>query len=426
MSKSHLESKPLPVFTILLLSSLYFAQGLPSGFLAHALPALLREYGVSVEYIGLLKLLALPWFLKFLWAPFVDQTEIARLGNHRGWILLMQSLLASLLLIISLFPPDTLFGSLIIGFFVVVVLINATAATQDIATDGLAVRLLPPQWRGLGNSIQVSGFKLGMIISGSLLLLGVDKLGWALSFQLLALSVVLLLIPALFFQERHEAFDRTLGDNKAENKTENKATWLHAYKGFFSQQGIVYWLAVLFTYKIADSLGSGMIKPLLIDSGFSLSEVAEFTFWASVAGLVSALLAGFIYYRLGAKWSLLIFGLFQAAGIAAYALLAVGELSHTTVLAIALFEQAADGMSTVALFALMMGQCRVGHEGSDYTVQACIQVVMSGVVGAASGFVAKFAGYDSLFLIAGLLGLLALVPVYIYFSKQSFQSVKSC
>jgi len=414
MTKSRLENKSLPAFTVILLSSLYFAQGLPSGFLAHALPALLREYGVSLEYIGLLKLLALPWFLKFLWAPFVDRAEIARLGDHRGWILLMQSLLATLILLISFFPPDTLFGSLIIGFFVVVLFINTTAATQDIATDGLAVKLLPPRWRGLGNSIQVSGFKLGMIISGSLLLLSVDKLGWALSFQLLALSIVLLLIPALFFKEQNEENATALQKNKAVNKT----GWFDAYKGFFSQQGIAYWLAILFTYKIADSLGSAMIKPLLIDSGFSLTDVAEFTFWASLAGLVSALIAGLVYYRIGAKWSLLIFGMFQAIGIAAYALLAIGELSTTTVLVIALFEQAADGMSTVALFALMMGQCRVGHEGSDYTVQACIQVLMSGVVGALSGFVAKLLGYESLFLMAGLFGIFALIPVYIYFSKQ--------
>jgi len=420
MSKSPLENKPLPAFTIIILSSLYFAQGLPSGFLAHALPALLREYGVSLEYIGLLKLLALPWFLKFLWAPFVDRTEIARLGDHRGWILLMQSLLATLILLISFFPPETLFGSLIIGFFVVVVFINSTAATQDIATDGLAVKLLPPRWRGLGNSIQVSGFKLGMIISGSLLLLSVDKLGWMLSFQLLALSIVLLLIPTLFFKERNEDSDKS----QKKNKTANKMGWFDTYKGFFSQQGIAYWLVILFTYKIADSLGSAMIKPLLIDSGFSLTDVAEFTFWASLAGLVSALVAGLIYYRIGAKWSLMIFGIFQAIGIAAYALLTMGELNTTIVLAIALFEQAADGMSTVALFALMMGQCREGHEGSDYTVQACIQVVMSGVVGALSGFVAKLAGYEPLFLTAGFLGLLALLPVYIYFSKQPSESTK--
>jgi hypothetical protein len=196
-----------------------------------------------------------------------------------------------------------------------------------------------------------------------------------------------------------------------------KVSWIEAYKGFFSQRGIAYWLVVLFTYKIADSLGSGMIKPLLVDLGYSLTEVAELTFLASISGLVAAVVAGFIYYKMGSKWSLLFFGLLQALGIAAYGLLATGYLSESSVLAVVLFEQAADGMSTVALFALMMGQCRKGHEGSDYTVQACIQVMMSGVVGAFSGFVAKFAGYPTLYMVAGVLGVLVLIPVYLYFSN---------
>ena len=408
----------LPAFTAVLLSSLYFSQGLPSGFLAHALPALLREYGVAVEYIGLLKLLALPWFLKFLWAPFIDRTEIGQLGDHRGWILLMQSMLALLLLTLSFFSPNTLFGSFIIFFFAVVLMINTTAATQDIATDGLAVKLLPEKWRGLGNSIQVSGFKMGMILSGSLLLVSVDKLGWSFSFQLLAISLLLLLIPSFLFKERSSSLlPANSNMNVPASDEQDKVSWVGAYKGFFSQPSIVYWLVVLFTYKIADSLGSGMIKPLLIDSGLSLTDVAELTFWASICGLIAAIVAGFIYYRLGAKWSLLLFGLLQALGIGAYALLANGLLNSDSIMAIALFEQAADGMSTVALFALMMGQCRKGHEGSDYTVQACIQVVMSGVVGALSGFIVKLAGYQILYMVAGLLGVLSLIPVYIYFSN---------
>lgn len=44
-----------------LLTSLNLAQGLPYGFFTQALPAMLRERGVSLEEIGLASLLALPW-----------------------------------------------------------------------------------------------------------------------------------------------------------------------------------------------------------------------------------------------------------------------------------------------------------------------------------------------------------------------------
>ena len=79
--------------TLVLLASLYCAQGLPSGLIAHALPVLLRQHGVDLAVISLLKLLALPWLLKALWAPWVDRLSLfgGRLGHHRGWILPLQA-----------------------------------------------------------------------------------------------------------------------------------------------------------------------------------------------------------------------------------------------------------------------------------------------------------------------------------------------
>ncbi len=77
--------------TLVLLASLYCAQGLPSDLFAHSLPVLLRQHGVDLALIGMLKLLALPWMLKALWAPWVDRIASARLGHHRGWILPLQA-----------------------------------------------------------------------------------------------------------------------------------------------------------------------------------------------------------------------------------------------------------------------------------------------------------------------------------------------
>ena len=73
-------------YKILLLSSLYLAQGLPYGFFTQALPVLLREAGLSLKAISATSLLFLPWALKFLWAPFIDQR-----GTRKQWLLLLQS-----------------------------------------------------------------------------------------------------------------------------------------------------------------------------------------------------------------------------------------------------------------------------------------------------------------------------------------------
>ena len=408
-------------FTILLLSTLYFSQGLPSGLLAHALPALLRQYHVPLEYIGYLKLLALPWMLKFLWAPYVDRFHFSSTGPHRSWILPMQLSVIVLLLVVSRIDPAAICSGYLLPVWRVLLLLNLSSATQDIATDGLTVKLLPSRWRGIGNSIQVSGYKLGLIIGGSLLLLAIDRIGWSASFVALAAILAVLTIPVLLFREPPD-----INEEPAVGKLPVEGYSWRNNRDFFLRPGVTQWMLVLVTYKLGDSLGSTMIKPMLVDAGFSLSLIGTITLAASIAGMFAAVLGGWFYYRLGPAVTLLGFGLLQAMGLAAFALIPLGYNDALLVTGIALFEQMADGMSTVVLFALMMEQCRTNHEGADYSLQACCQVILAGLVGATSGWVASYMGYERHFLGSGLLGLLSLGPAWYflhYFSATANNSI---
>ncbi len=398
--------------SIILLASLYCAQGLPSGLLAHALPALMRQQGVSLEVIGLLKLLALPWVLKVLWAPWVDRLASARLGHRRGWILPLQALVVGLLALIALQTPTMLFNDALWCLLLLVLLINLAAATQDVATDGLAVTLVPPRWRGLGNSLQVGGYKVGMVLSGSVLLVLIDQIGWAPGIGGLALLVALLTLPIFRFRESSATPAPAIGKEPA-----GLGLIWHSYRDFLQRPGILPWLLVVLTFKLGDALGSPMIKPMLVDQGWSLTAIGSLTLVASLAGIGGALVGGLAYAWLGAKRSLLLFGLLQALGLAAWVLVAGTGAPVAGTYAVALFEQVADGMSTVALFAVMMNQCRPGHEGADYTVQACAQVLLGGLVGGVSGFSTALLGYGGHFIGAGLLALAALTWVWLYFRR---------
>jgi MFS family permease len=410
-------SPPAPTLersSIILLASLYCAQGLPSGLLAHSLPILLRQHGVELVYIGLLKLLALPWMLKVLWAPWVDRLASRRLGHHRGWILPLQLGITSIIAAIALLDPSRLFGSHLPWLLALLLLVNLAAATQDIATDGLCVRLLPERWRGLGNSLQVGGYKVGMLISGSGLLLAIDTFGWHRSLGLIALLLLLMTLPISLFRERQR-----LPFQPALAEPVGPQLLLRHYRGLLAQPGMGLWLLVLLSFKLGDALGSPMIKPMLVDQGWSNAALGQLTLLSSVAGILGAMLGGLLYARIGALRALLGFGTLQALGIGAMTLLVSHGGQTGLVYAVALFEQAADGMSTVALFAVMMRMCRAEHEGADFTLQACVQLLLAGMVGAVSGLLAKGLGYCAVFLSAGVLGLLALPLVAYYFAKAA-------
>jgi len=176
-----------------LIGALYVSEGLPFGFFTQALPVLLRQSGLSLTQIGFASLLALPWALKFMWAPMVDHNYSARFGQRKSWIIPAQLLTAAILAWTAVLSPTTDMALI----FVVVALCNLFAATLDIATDALAVRLLSPAERGIGNGVQVAGYRIGMVISGGLLLIVFEQLGWAFSFIFMACLILLLTVLEL-------------------------------------------------------------------------------------------------------------------------------------------------------------------------------------------------------------------------------------
>ena len=60
---------------------LYFIEGSPVSVLWEVLPVYLRRQGTSLRAIGGLRLLELPFSLKFLWSPLVQ-----RFGDRRDWV----------------------------------------------------------------------------------------------------------------------------------------------------------------------------------------------------------------------------------------------------------------------------------------------------------------------------------------------------
>lgn len=189
------QSRSHPAFKFVLLSSLYTSQFLPSAFFFQTLPIFLRQQGASLQVIGLMGLLTLPWMLKFLWAPLVDRYGWRRWGHYKSWIVILQSLLVLTLITCAFIDASNEFL-----LFQGILLIVTLAATQDIATDALAIGLLAPHERGWGNGIQSAGRAMGGILGGGVMLLVLNQVGWRISVWILAGGVLLALLPLLWYR----------------------------------------------------------------------------------------------------------------------------------------------------------------------------------------------------------------------------------
>jgi MFS transporter, PAT family, beta-lactamase induction signal transducer AmpG len=381
---------------VALLGGLYFAQGLPFGFLTKSLPALMRQLGTSLELIGLSSALFLPWALKFLWAPLVDRRYSPRWGRRRSWLLPMQASMVALLALMSLWRP----GLGLLPLMALVILINLVSATQDIAADGLAVSVLTPDERGLGNGLQVGAYRVGMIAGGGLLLGLIDDLGWATSFAVMVSLVILSSVPVVALREPPEALP------EAHLEAPPAPLRDQPMRSFLRQGRATAVLILLLGYKFGNSLADGMLKPFMIDAGFTLSDIGWISgTGGSVAGLIGAALGGLLTKPLGHRRALIVFAVLQAATWAAFAL--VPSPSWGALLALVCAEHIASGLGTVALFTCMMDWCRPERGAIDYTVQASLVVISTGVAAMISGFLAKPLGFSLHFALSALLCLAA-------------------
>lgn len=380
---------------VALLASLYFAQGLPFGFFTQAVPVLLRQSGASLPEIGLANLLALPWALKFLAAPLVDRVGA---GRRRRVILPLQAAAVCVLAALAFVDPARAIPALIVA----TLLSNLLAAGQDIATDALAVDLLDERQRGLGNGVQVAGYRLGMIAGGGALLVVFEALGWTRSFGAMAAMLALASLPVLFAREPAPVA-----------RPAASSDW-RAILDWWRHSDTAAWLLLLAAFKFGDALASAMVRPLLVDQGLDLADVGWMLGWlGSGMGLTGALVGGWLAGRVGRRPALLACGVLQSASILGYAW-AAAYPSLGALWAAGAAEHLFGGMATAALFTAMMDACRPDRAATDYTLQASVVVAATGLGSVVAGLSAHALGYVTHFGVSAALSLLAVGMVAIF------------
>lgn len=396
----------------LLLFSLYWAQGLPVGFMTHALPVILRAQGVSLAHIGGFGLLMLPWSIKIFWAPLVDRVGHEKLGHYRSWIVPMQFLSIVILIALSFVPIQALDQPLyLLIFFITLLSMNLVGATQDIATDGLAVHILKNEQQQWGNTFQVIGSRLGFIVGGGAMLWALDWLAWQKTFLCLAVLVFLNTLPILFFKEPQQ--------QKVPQATAHQAKQtIGQYLNYFiSSPYLVRWLVVLLTFKIADGLSGPLLKPLMVDLGLSLSQIGVYvTMLGAFAALLGAGLAGWSLKYCSRSTALLIFSIFKIFTLAAYAYLAgqyQANLAITPwlIYSINALEDLASAMLLVVMLTLIMQHSRREFAATDFTLQVSIMATVSGGLYMVSGIFADAFGYFSSLVGIVLVAILCLVAI---------------
>ncbi|MGI9245423.1 MAG: MFS transporter [Steroidobacteraceae bacterium] len=367
-------------YKVTLLATLYVAQGLPYGFFTQALPVLLRDAGLSLKAISATSLLFLPWALKFLWAPFVDHR-----GTRKAWLLPLQLAAVVGAAALAALEPGNGYLLLLAAAFV----FNAIAATQDIATDGLAVRVLETRERGLANGLQVGAYRFGMILGGGFLLWVFARTDWATMFACMAALLALTVLPVLLLRE-----PRPRRDDSGPSFMELAHGWVARLRA----PGMSAFIALVCFYKFGDSMVASLVGPFMRDAGLSKEAIAIMKGTVgSVASLAGAAAGGWLAFRAGRRATLLACGLAQSMSLLFYVAAAAGLGGVALLWAGTVGEHLLGSMATVALFTLMMDASDPEHAGTDYTLLACAVVVAMGLANFTGAAIADAADYGTSF-----------------------------
>jgi len=230
MDKSNLFLTENTVLRYLNFSALYTAQGIPEGITFFAIPAWLAMNGKTPMEIGsFVAVIGIPWSLKILIAPLMDRYTILSMGRKRPWVIFGQlGLILSFLSIAFVTDPlNNLTGLMICGF-----MISFFGAFQDVATDGMAIDVVPQQEQARANGImwgsKTIGNALSLIVGTSL----INIIGFSTAVASLSVAVALIMLVPIFFRERpgEKLMPWTKGEISEASKTSQLESWSEIFR----------------------------------------------------------------------------------------------------------------------------------------------------------------------------------------------------
>ena len=242
-----------------------------------------------------------PWGLKFLWSPFIDLIRFRRFGPSRFWIVLTQTMMAVTLAFLFWLDPVEDFALLV----TMMTIHNVFASAQDVAIDGLAVRVLPDSELSWANGLMFSAQNIGMAVGGGGSLLLAARFGFSAAFALvLGALVCLLLTVSVRLREPSEpisAGERT--SSRSRETTRHLQTFFRElYTGFFgSGRGPLVGMVFALLPWGAMSLAFGLFTAMQVDLGFTEAQIAVVTAISLLAAGLGCASAGFWTDRFGSK-----------------------------------------------------------------------------------------------------------------------------
>lgn len=379
---------------------------IPLSLISSTLKVFLNEQGFSLELIGALSLLTLPYSLKFLFAPFIDSLSIPwlsrKIGQRKSWIVCSQILIIIFITLLGTFGTSQ---SLSIICFLALGLAFASAC-QDVVIDGYRIELVSHERQALITSFYIYGYRIGLLISGGLALFLADHLAWQVVYWVMALFMAICLAATLFVKESR---------NNWQEKKRGFFIWFHdfvisPFADFAKKPKWLIILAFIASFKLADGFAGNLTAVFLREIGFSKTELATiFKTFGLFATMTGAVLGGIAVKKIGLSKCLWITIIMQGLSNLNFSLQALIGHDVTFLYWVILVENLSGGIGDAVFVAYLSGLCNRNFSATQYALFSSFASSSRSFFSASAGVYAQTLGWYNFFLLTAILALPTLV-----------------
>ncbi len=395
----------------LLIFLMGISSGIPLYLILSTLFIWLTREEIDISTIGLFALTQVPWSIKFLWAPFIDNFRIPILnnlvGHRKSWLLVTQFFLIISIFFLGFSNPSnnielTAFFALLVAFF---------SATQDIIVDAYRIEILDDNSQGAGAAVTQFGYRIGGLFAGAGSLYLKSYFSWTIVFFIVGFFISIIMFLVILFP---------LKKDKASKKIEKnliKPFYEFIFRHPFFKVLVI--IIFIFSFKFGDVVAGVMANPFYVKLGFTNIEIANASKIFGVLMTVLGVFAGgFFVKKNGIVNALIISGFLQILSNLLYVLLnSVGaELSYLFLTVAG--ENFSGGLGSAAFVAYLSALCNKNFSGTQYALLSSIMGIARTVLSSPSGFIVESFGWSNFFIFSTFLGIPGLF--ILFWMKKNF------
>ena len=384
--------------------SLYLAEGLPYVFVMTVAGIMYKALEVSnAEIAFYTSWLYLPWVIKPLWSPLVDNFK-----TKRFWIVAMQLIIGSALAGVAFTIPTSRFFQYTLAFFW---LLAFSSATHDIAADGFYMLGLSKHNQAFFVGIKENFYRIAMLTGQGLFVIlagalenraGNIKWAWSISFFIVAALFV------AFFIWHYFILPYPPSDEQREIKSTKQvfAGFAQTFISFFKKKGIVLSLVFILIFRLGEAQLGKMASLFLLDKpevgGLGLSTLNVGTIYGT-AGMIAltlgGILGGILVSRNGLKkWMLPMVFAMNLPNLVYVFLAFVQPQNLWIVTSSVVLEQFGYGFGFTAFMLYMIYISDGKYKTAHYALCTGFMALGMMLPGMISGWIQELVGYQYFFI----------------------------